>query len=95
MRIVVYGAGQEGMRALMQLGVRNVAAVVDAHKTGELLGVRIERLEDLDVSDKDKALFLITPRKYKREIADALRDAGFYHFLEWTPVRGGGYSKAA
>lgn len=89
MDIVLYGAGKVGAAALASLGA-SVAHIVDSTRTGEILGRPIERLEDLPYNTRDEVLFLITPRRYRREIASTLLAAGYSRFLLYEPVHAGG-----
>lgn len=88
MKIVLFGAGENGAKALLDIGVQNIFGVVDNHKTGTLYGCPIQKLADLDVQDKEEVLFLITPLQYKKEIADELVRYGYHKFLAYTPVHG-------
>ena len=88
MKIVLFGAGENGAKALLDIGVQHIFGVVDNHKTGTLYGCPIHKLVDLEVEDKEEVLFLITPLQYKKEIADELVRHGYHKFLAYTPVHG-------
>lgn len=88
MKIVLFGAGENGAKALLDIGVQHIFGVVDNHKTGMLYGCPIHKLVDLEVEDKEEVLFLITPLQYKKEIADELVRHGYHKFLAYTPVHG-------
>ena len=90
MKTIIYGAGAEGQRALEDIGRENVFCIVDQKKRGAIDGCPIYSLTELSVPDKDDVLFLITPRRYRHEIAEDLRQAGYRHFCLYTHVSGGG-----
>lgn len=92
--LIIYGAGAEGQRALEDIGRENVFCIVDQKKRGIMDGCPVYSLAELSVPDKDDVLFLITPRRYRHEIADDLRQAGYHHFCLYTHVSGGGTSQA-
>ena len=93
MQIVIYGAGNIGREALADIGRENVLCFVDQEKSGELDGCPIYKLKDIPIADEDEVLFLITPRRYRREIADTLLQAGYHRFVLYTHVRGGGTAR--
>ena len=87
MQLFIYGAGTEGIRALQDIGKNNVFGFVDQIKGGgNLNGCPIFNIEDLPVENKEEAFFLITPRKYKQEIAEKLIDFGYRHFCLYKHV---------
>lgn len=89
MNIIIYGAGQEGKRALSDIGINNVLCFVDNKKRGDIAGCPIYRLSEIPVSSKEETIFLITPKRYRHEIADALYSEGYYHFCLYEHVYGG------
>lgn len=89
MQIVLYGAGEAGREALRDIGRENVLCFVDREKTGSVDGCPIYPLEKLPVAQKEEVLFLITPRRYRREIAETLLAAGYRHFSLYTHVHEG------
>lgn len=90
LEIYIFGAGEAGVHAIMELGKENIAGVVDNYKSGSICGIPIQKLSDLDVQDKDNVLFFITPQQYKREIASELKANGYNRFSVYTYVFGGG-----
>lgn len=94
MKIVLFGAGENGVRALRNIGIERVFAVVDNYQFGSLCGVPIKRLKDMEAEDKDDILFLITPVQYKKEIADDLVRHGYHKFIAYTPICGASTKEA-
>lgn len=87
-KIILFGAGENGTKALFDIGVKHIFCVVDTHKTGTLYGCPIKKLEDLEGENKEEMLFLITPLQYKKEIADELVRHGYRKFIAYTPIYG-------
>ena len=88
--IYIFGAGEAGFHAIMELGKDNIAGVIDNYKSGSICGIPIKKLNELNVQNKDNVLFLITPQQHKREIANKLRANGYNKFSVYTYVFGGG-----
>ena len=87
MKLIIYGAGKEGIRAYCDIGSKNVYCFVDQNKAGESIdGIHIYRLEDLDIDDKNETFFFITPKKYKHEISEKLVENGYYRFCLYSHV---------
>lgn len=86
MKLFIYGAGREGIRALQDIGQNHVSGFVDQTKVGSLNGCRIYKLEDLASENKDDVFFLITPRKNKHEISEKLIDSGYCHFCLYSHI---------
>lgn len=56
-KIILFGAGENGTKALFDIGVKHIFCVVDNHKTGMLYGCPIKKLADLEGEDKEEMLF--------------------------------------
>lgn len=87
MKLIIFGAGEEGRRALLDIGKENIFCFIDNNKSGEIVGCPIKKLHDVGELDKNDVLFLITAHKYRHEIANELVKEGFSHFCEYIHIK--------
>lgn len=76
MKIILFGAGKEGLKALQEIGKESVYCFVDNYKMGSLEGVPIKNMEWLIDKRPDVPIF-ISSHIHGNEIARQLQENGF------------------
>ena len=84
-QVVIYGAGMEGIRTLMELRQNDIDPIcfIDADSTkhgNEIGGVKIHPIEKLDDFDKDTAI-IVTPIWYLLRVTRSLQALGFFNLF--------------
>lgn len=83
-KYVLFGAGNDGRRALREIGQNRVAFFIDNYANGEIDGVPIYSLERAVREINENTLILVTSNKYKNEMVTQLREQGIEEFLIYT-----------
>ena len=90
-KLVLFGAGEFGLRWLNKLGKEEVYAFADFDllKTGtQLNGKRILSIEELHSLKDEKVIFISTSDKYKREIQEKLIKCEQQDYIvKWPPKK--------
>lgn len=84
MKIALFGAGKEGIRALHNIGKERVHIFIDNNRTGEIEGIPILNLEQINKSEKEDLLILITSQKYRDEMIAQLNQYGLKNYLTYS-----------
>lgn len=83
-KYVLFGAGNDGRRALREIGQSRVAFFIDNYANGEVEGIPVYNLKRAVQEIDENLLVLITSNKYKHEMITQLREQGIEEFLIYT-----------
>ena len=88
MKIVLYGAGQKGIRALRELGTSHVDAFLDAKVKGECCGIPVYTVEEYfsvrgGQNTCSDTLVLLTSVAHARSMIQELRKYGVQHCFSY------------
>lgn len=81
MKIVLFGAGKDGIKALHNLGKDKIDFFVDNKKRGKIEDIPIISLEQLSEINKENLLILIASRKHKNVMEKQLKENGYINYL--------------
>lgn len=75
MKIVIFGAGKDGIKALKDIGKENISFFIDNYKAGGILeGIPIFSLQQIVKENKKDLLIFVASSKYKSEIIAQLEE---------------------
>lgn len=80
-KYVLFGAGNDGRRALGKIGKNRIAFFIDNYADSEVEGIPVYRLERAIQELNENTLVLITSRKCKNEMVAQLRRQGIDEYL--------------
>lgn len=83
-KYVLFGAGNDGRRALREIGKNRIAFFIDNYANGEVEGIPVYNFERAVQEIDENVLILITSNKYKNEMVAQLREQGIQEFLVYT-----------
>lgn len=87
-KLVLFGAGEMGLRWLRKIGGERVYAFADSdsEKIGkEVEGKRVLSIENIKELEEDKAIFISASKNYRNEIKSSLMQHGLEKYVVSTP----------
>lgn len=81
MKIAIFGAGKDGIKALQDLGKDNVSFFIDNYKTeGTINGIPVYSLLQIPQEWKEKLLIFVASNKYKEEMLIQLEENHYTNY---------------
>ena len=83
-KYVLFGAGNDGKRALREIGKDRIAFFIDNYVKDEIEGVPVYNLERAVGEINENTLILITSAKYRDDMISQLQEKGIEEYLIYT-----------
>jgi len=85
MKAAIFGAGQQGARALRQIGPENVCCFIDNAKKGTIFGIPILAVAEFAKKFPSDTVVFLPSRQYREEMRAQLKAYHFENCFYFTP----------
>lgn len=81
MKIAIFGAGRDGVKALRDIGRDNISFFLDNYKAGDIVdGILVRSLKQISQEDKVNLLIFVASGKYNDEIMQQLEENHYTNY---------------